>query len=177
MTPNKDKAEGIILEILRQSSVGLNKTQLYKTFWIAHLFYANENRGYLSDWPIVKMPRGPGIDKGDHLLTDLVQKGLISITKEQNGPFTEHMCRSTGLQTETQLSVHAVQAIKQAIDYTAKKTAAELSQMSHEYSRGWRDAVLGQEIDIYADTISDEEVARTAHELALAQEELGGLFE
>ncbi|MBP87557.1 MAG: hypothetical protein CMJ64_12665 [Planctomycetaceae bacterium] len=59
----KDRAKRIIIEIIRQADGSFErKTNLYKAFYHAHLKYAADNPGYLSKWPIVRMPRGPGID-------------------------------------------------------------------------------------------------------------------
>jgi Protein of unknown function (DUF4065) len=177
MTPNQELAEQIIVEILRQSKDGLNKVQLYKTFWVSHLYYSNENRGYLSNWPVVKMPQGPGIDRASHLLEKLRNQGEITITQQQSGPFTEHLCRVAISAKFGSLSKEAVEAIGKAVEFTAKKTGSYLSQLSHEQSRGWRELGLGEEIDIYADCFTDEEITRSRHEVALAKEQYQGLFE
>ncbi len=177
MPPDQEKAEQIILEILRKSKSGLNKGQLYKTFWIAHLYYAQSNRGYLSDWPIVIMPKGPGIDKGPAILGKMSREGVISMTSEHYGPFTEHLCKALPADSPTQLTPKQIEAIALAVEYTSNMTATELSALSHEKSRGWRDGIAGQEIDIYADIIPDEEIEHSRHEMALAQEQYQGLFE
>ena len=59
----RSKAKQVILEIIRQSKGRLTgKTRLYMAFYVAHLLYAEQEAGYLTVWPIVKMPFGPGID-------------------------------------------------------------------------------------------------------------------
>ena len=51
-------------ELIRQSAGDRieGKTRLFKAFYFAHLFYARSAVDYLTDWPIVRMPQGPGID-------------------------------------------------------------------------------------------------------------------
>ena len=74
------KAKQIIKEIIRQAGGRLDgKTRLYKAFYLAHLFYFERSPGLLSDWPIVKMPNGPGIDDGDILIDSMVAAGEIAL--------------------------------------------------------------------------------------------------
>ena len=158
--PNKDRdrAVSVILEILRQAgSAGLGRIQLYKAFWLAHLFYAKDNPGYLTDWPIVRMPRGPGINMGTILLRELENAGKLKQTTEYVGPFQEFRCRSVATATNPQMSADEVEAIRQAYEFVKGKTATELSEYSHEYSRSWREMADGSELDIYNDLIQDDD--------------------
>ena len=75
---NRDRAKKVIVEIIRQAGGELTATaRLYKAFYFAHLYYAETAPGYLSDWPIVKMPTGPGIHSCGGLVLELVS-GLVS---------------------------------------------------------------------------------------------------
>lgn len=158
MTANRDRAEAVLLEILRQTgSEGLGRIKLYKAFWLAHLYYTQDNPGYLSDWPIVRMPQGPGVDQGESLIRGLVAGGKVSQGTEWVGPFREYRCRYALPVDQAVLPAAAVAAVTKAVEYVRGKTAADLSEMSHDYSRSWRETPDGRELDIYSDLIPDEE--------------------
>src|SRR5579872_6868508 len=90
------KARDVILEILRNTDGEWNgKTKLFKAFYFAHLYYANERPGLLTDWPIARMPQGPGIDKGDALLAGLVRDGYLTVEHFHEGPYPENRYRLT----------------------------------------------------------------------------------
>src|SRR5438445_13850927 len=76
----KNRAKQIILEILRQAGGRLDKVRLYKAFYHAHLYFAENNPGFLSAWPFARMPRGPGIDAGNRLLEELLSARILSQT-------------------------------------------------------------------------------------------------
>lgn len=46
------------------------------------------------------------------------------------------------------------------------KTATQLSQYTHEYSKAWNEGENGQVLDIYIDVIPDAEYYRRKRELA-----------
>jgi hypothetical protein len=178
MIPKKERAEQIILEILRQAGeTGLGRGKLYKAFWLAHLFYALTNRGYLSDWRIVRMPRGPGVDQGEHLIRELVAAGKAYQVEEWAGPFRELRCRCSLTANAPLLSDEARDAIKKAYEFVKDKTAAELSEYSHAYSRSWRQNVDGNELDIYSDLIPEDEYAERMRDFAHAKESTDALFQ
>jgi hypothetical protein len=164
MTPNKDRAEAVVLAILGFAPAGMGRTKLYKAFWLAHLYFARANPGFLTDWPVVRMPNGPGIDRGDHLLGDLEAHGLISQDFEQIGPFSEKRVRLVG--SPPVLSPEAGSAIREAAEFVQGHTAADLSQMSHDFSRSWRTKSNGDELDIYSDLIPDDEFTTLSNTLA-----------
>jgi hypothetical protein len=63
---SRAKADAVIIELLRTAAgEWTGKTKLYKAFYFAHLYFANEHPGQLTDWPIARMPEGPGIHQGD----------------------------------------------------------------------------------------------------------------
>src|SRR5262245_15813426 len=116
MGANKERAERVILEILRQAGTeGLGKTKLYKAFWLAHLYFARENPGFLSDWPIVRMPNGAGIDKGEMLLRELVENGQIALEQGQAGPLPVCICRSVD-ERPSGIGAREIAAIKEAVE-------------------------------------------------------------
>jgi hypothetical protein len=154
---NRERAKRLILEILRAAGGGLGKAVLFKAFWLAHLYYVKKAPGYLSDWPVIHMPTGPGIDQGDALLRELAGEGLLQQTHEPNGPYTEMHCRLTDKPLEAGLSEAAVAAVQEAVAFVKQFTAAGLSQWSHDASRSWRETAPGEELDIYADLIPEDE--------------------
>src|SRR5687767_5918229 len=117
MSPNRQRACDIILEILRQAGGEMPKTLLYKAFWLAHLYYAKTSPGFLSDWPIVRMPFGPGIDQGDSLLVDLLDEGQVAAQHVAKGPFVEtRFFLPKPLDAENRLPPEAVDAIRAGVD-------------------------------------------------------------
>jgi len=159
--PDKDRAIRIIAEIIRQAGGELTGTaRLYKAFYFAHLYYAESAPGYLSDWPIVKMPNGPGIESGSQLIAQMKDAGILSTDHVQVGPFQAMRFRLTGKEPiGDPLPGDAVQAIQQAVQLVQDKAAAELSEVIREFSRSWHLAKDGEELDIYIDLIPDDEYA------------------
>lgn len=159
----KQKAKQIILEIIRQAGGSLtNKTNLYKAFYYAHLQYAANNPDLLSTWPIVRMPLGPGIDKFDVLIGELVAEGMLEIEEVKFGEHTGFrfiLTESASEKVRQRLSDDACQAIAIGVKAVKGKTADRVSQDSHDQSRTWRDAKDGEELPIYADLFSEEEYA------------------
>ncbi len=176
MAINETRAKRIIWEILHQAGGELGKTKLFKAFWLAHLYYSKIARGYLSDWPIVRMPNGPGIDQADHLLADLSADGFVVQAHVARGPFTEICCRTTDKALTDILPPEAVTAIKTAVDDVKKHSAGELSEWSHDFSRSWRNTPNGSELDIYSDLIPDDIYEQRKQELAEMKKAYEGLF-
>jgi hypothetical protein len=161
-------AKEVVLEILRAANGEWEgKTKLSKAFYFAHLYYANDRPGLLTDWPIARMPQGPGIANGDALLAELVQDGYLTIEHFHEGPYPESRYRLTekGWQ-DGNLPAEAKCAIEKATIFCQAKTATELSQITHERSRSWNQAKDGDILDIHIDTIPDDEYERRKGELA-----------
>ncbi len=158
--PDRNRAKDIILEIVRLAGDNIRgKTRLFKAFYIAHLFYAKRAPGYLSDWPIVRMPHGPGIDSADQLIKELVGEGRLAVHTTDVGPYNELQYVATCKQAPPSLSLSAIDAIRDAVDFVEGKTAAELSELTHEFSRSWKAGKDGDELNIYIDLVSDEDYA------------------
>jgi hypothetical protein len=154
------RAQQVLLEIARQSADRTfeGKTRLYKTFYFAHLYYAKENPGYLTEWPIVRMPHGPGINDFDLLIDGLIEAKLMVTEPVNEGPFPTTRFRAIGvMETEEPLSEQELQAIKMAVKFTENKTAAQLTALTHEYSHSWNDATDGEELSIYRDLLDEDE--------------------
>ena len=49
------------------------------------------------------------------------------------------------------------QAIEDAVELVKSKTAVELSEETHVFSRSWHESQNGEELDIYVDLLDDFE--------------------
>ena len=157
--PDRDRAKKVIAEIICQAGGELTATtRLYKAFYFAHLYYSETAPGYLSDWPVVKMPNGPGIDACGELVGELAAAGILTTDHVPIGPFraVRYRLAEATLPGEP-LSDEAIRAIQRAVQLVEDKTTTELSDMTHEFSRSWNTAEHGQELDIYIDLIPDDE--------------------
>lgn len=153
----KDKAKRVIVELARQSTGDAidGKTRLYKAFYFAHLYYANSDApGYLTEWPIVRMPHGPGIDDFRILIDELESEGRIRSIPLRDGPYNSTKFIAVG-KSESELSELAAKAIGKAAKYVSGKTAAELSGITHVKSRSWVAGSDGDHLNIYLDILSD----------------------
>lgn len=173
---SKEEAKRVLLEIARQSNGGAveGKTRVFKAFYFAHLFYAAEYVGYLTEWPIVHMDYGPGIHDFCALVKELVSEGKLETEEIRTGPFKSTKYIATKLASSQQpLTDNENDSIKKAIAFVQDKTGAQLSDITHEHSRSWKNASPGGELPIYLDLLSDEDYeaeerrsARIADELA-----------
>lgn len=171
------RAKKIIVELVRQAGGEFqNKTNLFKAFWKAHLDYAAKNPGYLSTWPIVRMPNGPGIGEFDHLLAEMLADDWLAIGESQVGPF-QAMVFSLGKSAPpASLPPAAIEAIRDGVKAVDGKAATTVSDESHRQSRVWREAKDGEELDIYLDLMGDEERYRREANLAILGQALGSSY-
>lgn len=162
-------AEHVVIELIRQAGgVWDGRSKLFKAFYFAHLYYAADEPGILSDWPIVRMTHGPGIQDSAVLLSRLTNRGDLAIERIHEGPYPECRYRlATKAASASPLPADAVKSIKAAADFVIPKSAAELTQLTQQRSRSWREAKDGEIIDIYVDLLPDEEYdaekAKLAH--------------
>ncbi len=155
---DRNRAKQILREIIRLSGgVVQGKTCLFKTFYFAHLYYAKRAADYLSDWPIVRMPNGPGIDDADSLISELVKEGVVEEHRTSVGPYDRIEYHSIREEIPGSLSDEAIIAIREAVEFTKGRPAAELSDLTHEHSRSWKSAKNGDELNIYIDLLTDQE--------------------
>ena len=168
---SRNSAKRVILEIIRQSAGDAieGKVRLFKAFYLAHLYYAKKNVNYLTEWPIVHMPKGPGINDFDVLIDELSEAGLVEQGEVPVGPFKAATYRATqhGL-SEPPLDKAETAAVAKAVQFIAGKTGAQLSDITHEFSRSWQDTEDGNEMSIYIDLLSDQDYERAC----LQQEQL-----
>lgn len=172
---DKETAKQIVLEIIRQAGGVLNyKTSLFKAFYHAHLHYAETQSGYLSTWPIVRMPRGPGIDRFDVLIGELLAEGVVETHQIECGEYEGFQFRlGRNLQRRNALPPGAAESIAYGVQQVARKSATQVSDESHEVSRAWRAARDGEELNIYTDLLSPTEYAertKRASEIAATLE-------
>jgi hypothetical protein len=171
----KERAKRIIVEIIREAGGSLrNKTNLYKAFYYAHLKYAEENPDYLSAWPIVRMPNGPGIDNFDTLVAELLLTGELHVGTVDAGDGKEAF-RFELIEVADKfqpMNSHELAAIKYGVNRVRGKTAAECSEESHANSRSWRSSEDGEELNIYVDSLTDDEYSR----LQDKTDRIAGLF-
>ena len=153
-----DKAKALLCAIIEENGGRLEgMTRLYKVFYYAHLVHWHRNRGMLSEYPLVKMPKGPGIDDGDVLLNELKQEGLIESQTQQKGPYPENMYTLRG-QVPNPISADEREAIRHALDWANRHpTATHLSDVTHSESRAWNLSEMGEDLDLTLDTLSDEQ--------------------
>ena len=162
------RAKKIIVELVRQAGGQFqNKTNLFKAFWKAHLAYAANSPGYLSTWPIVRMPNGPGIEDFDLLLSEMLLDGWLTIDETEVGPYRAMVFKLGPNCPPPTLPESAIEAIQDGIKAVDGKSATAVSDESHRQSRVWREAKDGEVLDIYLDLIGDEERARLDADLAV----------
>lgn len=176
MSDHKEQAKEVICLILAAAGGELKKkVALYKAFYYAHLYYWQESEGTLTDYPIVRMPQGPGIDDADRLLAELEAAGRIRIAKEQYGPYHEY---SYALAQSYTIDPNdpRYRAVEKAVEFVKDKSAAELSQITHDYSRSWQQTADGEELNIYLDLLEEEEYAAMRQRLKQAEGMVNRVF-
>jgi hypothetical protein len=177
MAPNKEQAKRVLLEIIRQAGGTIGKTNLFNAFWIAHLYYSKTARGYLTDWPIVRLPNGPGIDRADELVRELLASGSITSHHVPCGPFTEMNYQLASQAIGEDLSGEAIQAIQAALkDVQQHRHNGGLSAWSQDVSRSWKTTPNGLELDIYSDLIPDDVYEERQRQLVQMKKDLEDLF-
>jgi Protein of unknown function (DUF4065) len=155
-----EAAKDVICELIAASGGVLRgKLRLNKAFYFAHLFYWQEADDVLTSYPVVRLPNGPAVDNLDQLLTELVQVGRIEIKQTPNGPYVENVYHIVDDVDAADRHSARVRAIRQAVDLVEGRTAAELSEMTHEHSWSWQNTANGRELNIYLDVLSDEQRA------------------
>jgi hypothetical protein len=171
-------AQNVILEIIRQvGGTWIGKTKLFKAFYFAHLYYDKNRPGRLTDWSIARMPEGPGIDNSKVLFAALMDNGLLTEERIDEGPYPEYEYRLTpkGEGTASPRD-DAVQAIREAVEFCKQKTATKLSEITHERSRSWKEGKDGDILDIGLDLIPDDEHEMAKEELKHVEEILANIL-
>jgi hypothetical protein len=159
---DKKRAKDILVEILRIAGNHVDSTRrLYKAFYFAHLYYAKNSAGYLSDWPIIRMQHGPGVGCGEELLEELMREGIVDrYPSEEDGPYPSMQYKLRDNNAHPALDLDEIDAIRVAVDFVKSKSPDQLSQLTHDRSRSWNLAKDGDELDVYIDLLTEEEFKR-----------------
>jgi hypothetical protein len=161
-------AQNVILQILRAGEGEWSgKLKLHKAFYFAHLFYANEHPGVLTNWPIARLQHGPGIHEGEKLIEEMANEGLLTVELVHEGPYPECRYRLTEktLTVPPDMDEGARAAVNKATQFCKDRAAADLSQLTHDMSRSWNEGETGDILDIYIDTIPEGEYRRRQERL------------
>lgn len=173
---SKLRAKRIIIEIIRQGGGQLDgHTRLFKAFYFAHLYYFQHNPGLLSDWPIVHMPNGPGIETGRELIEELVSAGVVVKEVIYEGPYESARFRLVG-NPPTCLDENEVKSIRDAVSFVKGKSATELSDLLHEHSRSWNNGRSGRPLNIYIDILEDARYDAEMDRMGRLREEIASVF-
>lgn len=171
----KEAAKEVICGLVAASGGTLRgKLRLNKAFYFAHLFYWREAADVLTDYPVVRLPNGPAIDQVDGLLSELVAEKRLVAGQVWNGPYRENVYRLAiegSADTPYERATPQMKAIHEAIQFVEGRTAAELSELTHEHSFSWQTTPDGSELNIYLDVLPDEQ--RAEIEAALAEMRAG----
>jgi hypothetical protein len=172
-----------VLETLRQVSEqdrrGVAKVALASVFWLAHLYYAKRNRGYLTEWTLIRTPYGAEIKDWPAILQELLREGLVAVEVEEFGPFPCTVYGYTGKRFVPDLPTGASEGIREALRFllTVQPSWPPLGGgWWVTVSRAWRGTAVGAEIDIYLDLIPDEEYEEQRRQLEGLKAGLGELF-
>ncbi len=172
-------AQEVILEILRAGDGEWSgKVKLHKVFYFAHLYYANEHPGFLTDWPIAKLEHGPGIHEDEPLICGMVDEGLMEVELVHEGPYPEYRYRlkEQTQQKRSEIPDDARLAIEKAALFVRDRTASELSFLTHNRSRSWKEGQMGEILNIYIDTIPDVEYQQRQQRMIALNSDLKGIF-
>jgi len=164
---NRDerKARAILLalvECLNRAGKKPGRTTLYKGFYLAHLLHAQHHSAVLSDWPIVKLDHGPGVDDGKRILETLAHEGVLTerrVPKKLRTGYEYELVRGAPADAYLgALTADEVRTIHDACDSVKDKDEDELDTWAHQVSPAWNAARgIGDELPIYADLLDDED--------------------
>lgn len=165
---NSDAIEVIKAIIKALGGEFCGKVRLYKAFYFAHLYYWQDFHRMLTDYPIVKMPQGPGIDAADTLIAEMIRQEELQVSYQNNGPYKENVYKLIK-PFQTDPNDEKYQAVEKAVKFIQDKSAHELSELTHANSRSWINADDGEELNIYLDILDDEEYSRLKSNLDEAE--------
>jgi hypothetical protein len=161
----RDEAKETICDLIAAAGGVFNgKVRLHKAFYYAHLFYWREGDGVLTAHPIVRAPQGPFIDEAERLIDELVGEGALAVGTAPVGPFQETVYHLQAGRDVDPASPRG-RAIRQAVDFVVNRSAAELSDLTHEHSVSWQSTENGREMDIYLDVLPAETLAEMRREI------------
>lgn len=161
---DKERAKDVIVAIIEEAGgVFDNKTNLFKAFFHAHVEFAAHQRGFLTTWPIVKMPNGPGIHNFNTLIGELIADGVLEMQSVQKGgrsAFRFLLTQPSSRPLDLPEGSH--RAIQFGVKAVKGKWADTVSDESH--NRAWKAAKPGKEINICLDLVDDAEAVELSAE-------------
>jgi hypothetical protein len=179
--PDRQKAKLVVLGILQAAPCGLTSQGITSAFWLAHLYYAKHNPGYLTDWPLLRSPGGADLRDGTDLLRELEEENLVVVGHEDLGPIPLAVYRRTEKQVDA-LPAGAAEAIERASRFLQDEQAACRCPGGRAWawlvplSRAWRTTPDGQELDVYLDLIPEDVYHKQGRILKDVQKGLEDLF-
>lgn len=177
MNTDRDQAKQLICDIIAAAGGRLvGKVRLHKAFYYAHLYYWQRGTGVLTSYPVVRLPFGPAFDDGPRLLAELQSEGKLRVSSQPHGPYKESVFELTQPFQVDPTTVR-FQVIEEAVERVKSKSAVELSEETHLYSRSWQDGQMGRELDIYLDLLDDLEIQRISEDGAQSLELVNGVFQ
>lgn len=154
--PDLEMAKQIVCAIVLKSGGRFRgKTRLNKVFWWAHVYHRKFKNGFLSGYPIARLPEGPAIESLDQLISELERENKIVASVEPKGPYWEEVF-TLAHQAEVSLTREELDSIQKAVVWADNKTAVYISQESHRLSLGWQAGNDGEIIDIALDAVDDQ---------------------
>lgn len=166
-------AKSVICDLIAAAGgVFCGTVRLNKAFYFAHLYYWRDEADILTDYPIVRLPKGPCIDDYDIILEQLANEGRVTISTRPVGPYSETVYRLAQDHALDAGSPRAA-AILRAVEFVDSHSAVELSDITHEYSRSWRETPNRKEMNIYADLLSDKQAWELKAQIAEVAEAAG----
>ena len=109
----------------------------------------------------------------DDLIHDLHEFGALEVEAIRTGPYPSTAYQYTGADPpDPDLTNAALVAVREAVEFIGPLTGAQLSDITHEHSRTWRDAQDGDELSIYLDLLNDEEYATAVRRAKTTSDEL-----
>ncbi len=187
-------ARQVILELLRRGpwevapsgTRGLTREAINHLFWLAHLYYAKNNPGYLTTWPIIRKPWGVQLREDIALLRDLTEDELIRTEQMEVGPFPVTLYCLNDKPGEAALSPKAVHAIQLATQLVLGPPQGFTMPFfcplpfSRAWplfrSRAWQTTPDGEEMDIYLDLVPEELYDERRQQLERLAQGLEDLF-
>lgn len=163
--PEWETAKRLLCAIIQEAGGQLDsQVRLYKAFYWAHLAYYQRFEGMLSDYPMARMPQGPGIDRGEDLLFELQASGLLQVSERPIPGMNPERTFKLTAGFVVNVTPEEREAIRDGLKKIEGKTAREVSDETHQTSRAWNRKRNGQILNIYEDLLSQEqfETAKSA---------------
>lgn len=168
------EAKDLILDIIAAAGGELfGKTKLNKIAYFATLQQFSVTGVALTSYPFVRLPQGPALEQCTELLAELALEGELSLQTRPAGPFTEEGFRL--LDEGRTVDPSRIESIQWAVDNLRDRTAAQVSELSHEMSRSWQETPTSYEMAWMRDILPDADVVAVRRTLGDVSEIRGRL--